>query len=70
MHMQVAKLNKALENSSAMVGDVLRAVTCTNFVYQTQALFGANAPTRTIVLYGADNQKWSQASSLETPQSP
>jgi uncharacterized protein (UPF0276 family) len=64
--MKVARLNKALESTAPMVGDVLRAVTCTNFVYRTQALFGAVAPQRTIVLYGADNQKWSQAS----PHSP
>ena len=111
--LQIAKLNKALENSSVQVGDVLRGVTCTNFVYevtavgshhpsqayghaidgcpnaklmhsvdqssmamawelahacfqvcaflsQTQALWGAAAPKRTIVLYGADKQKWPQ----------
>lgn len=45
-----------------LVGDVLRGFTCTNFVYRTQALFGAQAPQRTIVLYGADKQKWPQAS--------
>ena len=27
---------------------------------QTQALWGAAAPKRTIVLYGADKQKWPQ----------
>ena len=32
--LQIAKLNKALENSSVQVGDVLRGVTCTNFVYE------------------------------------
>ena len=32
--LQVAKLNKALESSSVQVGDVLRGVTCTNFVYE------------------------------------
>ncbi|EIE24020.1 hypothetical protein COCSUDRAFT_5564, partial [Coccomyxa subellipsoidea C-169] len=55
---KVAKLNRVLEDSSVMAGDVLRGFTCTNFVYQTQALFGAKAPQRTIVLYGADKQKW------------
>ena len=34
MLLQIAKLNKALENSSVQVGDVLRGVTCTNFVYE------------------------------------
>ncbi len=58
----MAKLNRVLEDSSVMAGDVLRGFTCTNFVYQTQALFGAKAPQRTIVLYGADKQKWPQAS--------
>ena len=32
--LQIAKLNKALESSSVQVGDVLRGVTCTNFVYE------------------------------------
>ena len=58
---QVAKLDRVMAGSSLMVGDVLRGVTCTNFVYPTQALFGVQAPRRTIVLYGADNQKWPQA---------
>ncbi len=49
-----------MAGSSLAVGDVVRGVTCTNFVYPTQALFGASAPRRTIVLYGADNQKWPQ----------
>ena len=57
---QVAKLSRVLEDSSVMAGDVLRGFTCTNFVYQTQALFGAKAPQRTIVLFGADKQKWPQ----------
>ena len=34
--LQIAKLNKALENSSVQVGDVLRGVTCTNFVYEVR----------------------------------
>ena len=60
----MAKLNRALESSCLKVGDVLRGVTCTNFVYQTQAQFGLKAPKRTIVLYGADQQRWSQVSEL------
>ena len=58
----MAKLNRVLEDSSVLVGDVLRGFTCTNFVYRTQALFGAQAPQRTLVLYGADKQKWPQVS--------
>lgn len=34
VYVQIAKLNKALENSSVLPGDVLRGVTCTNFVYE------------------------------------
>lgn len=64
---QVAKLDRVMAGSSLMVGDVLRGVTCTNFVYPTQALFGAQAPRRTIVLYGADNQKWPQVSFFGQP---
>jgi len=45
---------------AALPGDILRAVTCTNFVYPTQALFGARPPERHIVLYGADNQTWAK----------
>ena len=43
---------------AVLCGDILRACTTTNFVYQGNAIFGANAPTRTIVVYGADKQKW------------
>lgn len=54
---KVAKLNQSWR-SVAQVGDVLRACTCTNLVYATKSLLGVQAPIRTIVLYGADNQKW------------
>ena len=54
---QVAKLNQSWK-SVPQKGDVLRACTCTNMVYASQSLFGAKAPVRTIVVYGADNQKW------------
>ena len=67
---QLARLDGVLAGSSLMVGDLVRGVTCTNFVYPTQALFGASAPRRTIVLYGADNQKWPQVASCTTPYSP
>lgn len=41
-------------------GDVLRGVTCTNFVYGSSALVGAVPPKRTIVVFGADRQSWAQ----------
>jgi len=57
---QVAKMDTRRRQEAVLCGDVLRACTCTNFVYQDSALFGAKAPTRTIVMYGADKQKWTQ----------
>lgn len=45
------------------MGDVLRACSCTTFVFPTNSLFGAKPPQRHIVCYGADQQKWSQARS-------
>lgn len=57
MTAQVAKLNQSWR-SVAQVGDVLRACTCTNLVYATRSLLGVQAPVRTIVVFGADNQKW------------
>lgn len=52
-----AALNPALAASSPLRGDVLRACTATNIVYQPAALaFGAQLPKRTIVVYGADGQ--------------
>lgn len=59
---QVAKMDTRRRQEAVLCGDVLRACTCTNFVYQDSALFGAKAPTRTIVMYGADKQKWTQVS--------
>lgn len=47
--MQVARLNKQKLDCTPKIGDVLRAVTCTNFVYPTKALFGAVPPQRHIV---------------------
>ncbi|PSC75309.1 peptidase S9 [Micractinium conductrix] len=56
-----AALNPALAASSPLRGDVLRACTATNIVYQPAALaFGAQLPKRTIVVYGADGQTWPQ----------
>eukprot|EP00887_Chlorella_sp_A99_P005104 scaffold25.g5104.t1 len=54
-----ARLNPALAASVAAPGDVLRACTCTTITYQTAALlFGAQKPTRTIGVFGADAQRW------------
>ncbi|EFJ42115.1 hypothetical protein VOLCADRAFT_119533 [Volvox carteri f. nagariensis] len=65
-----AALNSDLVKDAVLPGDVLRAVTATNFVYPTRALFGAAPPERHIhyclrlflitqVVYGADKQSWS-----------
>lgn len=60
---KVAGLNRSLAKESVQDGDVLRGVTCTNFVYPTRALFGAVAPERHVVVYGADKQKWANVRS-------
>ncbi len=58
-------MNRAEASKAALPGDVLRACTATNFVFSgVAALLGAAAPVRTIVLYGADGQKWSQVNRL------
>lgn len=46
------------QKEAVQPGDVLRACTCTNFVFPTQSLFGAKPPVRTLVVYGADDQRW------------
>jgi hypothetical protein len=52
-------LDPSLSKRAPRVGDILRACTATNVVYQTGALlFGAQPPQRTIVVYGADDQRW------------
>ncbi|GMH33601.1 hypothetical protein BSKO_01435 [Bryopsis sp. KO-2023] len=55
---KVAQIDRSLLKSAIIEGDVLRAITCTNFVYPTQALFGVVPPERHIVLFGADGQSW------------
>jgi len=56
-----ARLNTSLAASSPREGDVLRACTATNIVYQPAALaFGMQQPRRTVVVYGADGQGWPQ----------
>ncbi|KAL3158397.1 hypothetical protein ABBQ38_010634 [Trebouxia sp. C0009 RCD-2024] len=54
---KVAKLNQS-SRTAPQIGDVLRGCTCTNLVYPTKSLLGVQAPVRTIVMYGADNQRW------------
>lgn len=57
--MRQTSLDPALSKMAPRVGDILRACTATNVVYQTGALlFGAQRPQRTIVVYGADEQRW------------
>ncbi len=46
---QIASINTSLKAEAVLPGDLLRAVTATNFVYPTKALFGASAPERHIV---------------------
>ena len=58
--MQRVKLDRSQAASAPAVGDVLRACTCTTFVFPTNSLFGAKPPQRHIVCYGADQQKWTQ----------
>ncbi|KAL4428114.1 hypothetical protein ABPG75_002203 [Micractinium tetrahymenae] len=56
-----AALNPALAATAPREGDVLRACTATNIVYQPAALaFGAQKPKRAIVVFGADGQGWPQ----------
>lgn len=61
MQLKRAKLNPALATQAVQEGDVLRACTATNIVYPAQALaFGLKPPTRCVVCYGADGQRWPQ----------
>ena len=46
------------QREAVQPGDVLRACTCTTFVFEGTALFGAKPPVRTLVVYGADDQRW------------
>ncbi|KAL6761927.1 hypothetical protein V8C86DRAFT_2526243 [Haematococcus lacustris] len=56
---KMASMNRQLASNAVLPGDILRAVTATNFVYPTKALFGAVPPERHVVLFGADGQRWS-----------
>lgn len=55
---QRAKLDRAREETTALPGDVLRAVTCTTLMYAPASMFGAAAPVPTITVYSPDEQKW------------
>lgn len=59
--LQMVKLDRSRAIGAPAVGDVLRACTCTTFVFPTKSLFGINPPQRHIITYGADDQKWPQA---------
>ncbi len=56
----MASLNRELAKEVLLPGDILRAVTCTNFVYSTKALWGAIPPERHIVVYCADKMRFSE----------
>ena len=45
----VAQVAKMTQRDAAQPGDVLRAFTCTNFVFPTNSLFGAKPPVRLIL---------------------
>eukprot|EP00873_Tetraselmis_striata_P001020 jgi/Tetstr1/421284/TSEL_001157.t1 len=53
-----AKLDRSREEGTALLGDVLRAITCTTLIYAPASMFGAAAPIPTISVYSADQQKW------------
>ena len=42
----LAQVAKMTQREAAQPGDVLRAFTCTNFVFPTNSLFGAKPPVR------------------------
>ncbi|GAX77583.1 hypothetical protein CEUSTIGMA_g5027.t1 [Chlamydomonas eustigma] len=56
---KVSSLDAQSAREAVLPGDVLRAVTTTNFVYPTKALLGASPPERHLVVYSADNMKFS-----------
>ena len=41
-----------------VLGDVVRALTCTNFVYPTAALLGMNLPEKHIVVLRVLSMQW------------
>lgn len=56
---RLAKFDRSQKAKAALAGDVLRACTCTTLVYPAKSLvFGLQPPTRSVVLYGADGERW------------
>ena len=59
---KAGKLSPEAALACAMPGDVLRGFTCTTFVYEgfaaTTLGAGSKPPTRTLTVFGADNQSW------------
>ena len=54
-----AALNPSLADAAVLPGDLLRGFTTTNFVFRgAGALLGVAAPSREVVVYGADDQGW------------
>ena len=54
-----AALNPSLRDSAVLPGDLLRGFTTTNFVFRgAGALLGVAAPSREVVVFGADGQGW------------
>ena len=54
-----AALDPSLADSAVLPGDLLRGFTTTNFVFRgAGALLGVAAPSREVVVFGADGQGW------------
>lgn len=62
---QKAKLDRSRASYTPAKGDILRAITCTQLMYETSSMFGASPPRQTIGLYSADNQKWPEVNLLQ-----
>jgi hypothetical protein len=57
--MRIAAFDRSRRAEAALVGDVVRAFTCTNLVYPTRSLLlGMKPPERQRVVFGADGQRW------------
>jgi len=57
---KVSSLDAQSAREAVLPGDILRAVTTTNFVYPAKALLGASPPERHVVVFGTDNMNFSQ----------
>eukprot|EP00798_Chlamydomonas_sp_ICE-L_P021980 gene21980-29041_t len=49
-----------MAESAVLPRDIVRGLTCTTFNYPTRSLFGLQAPERTVVLFGADNRRFTE----------